>query len=192
MSKARELVKPELGEKHCLSSDVVVTVVPFPAGLWEKINTKALREFPDPIPPKRQIKVVDGFEEVDDLENPEFVAKKAEMEAARSNLLGEAVIDLCVKLPLADWESQISRMERYTEAYPTDPDDRRMRFLTDYALRSKGDYEKVMVSAITQMAIGDKEIAERLTNFRDTLAQSADNGAGASGIAQVVRLDIQP
>lgn len=190
MSKAREIVKPELGEQHCLSSGVVVTVVPFPAGLWEKINTRAMREFPDPIPPKRQIKVVDGTEEIDDLENPEYVAKKAEAEAARSNLLGEAVIDLCIKLPLADWESQISRMERYTEPYPTDPDDRRVRFLTDYALRSKGDYEHIMVSAITQMAIGDKEIGERLTNFRDTLAQSADNGAGTSSAAEVVRMDV--
>lgn len=190
MSKARELIKSESGEEVCLSSGVVVRVVPFPAGLWERINEKALKQFPEPIPPKKTIKVVDGTEEVDDLSNPEYLTAKSESESARSNLLGEAVIDLCIKLSLTEWEEQIKRMEKYTEPYPPDPEDRRVRFLTDYALRSKGDYEKIMVSAITQMAIGDKDIGERLSNFRSEMARATDNGSTPSGATEVVRLDI--
>lgn len=165
--------------------------MPFPAGLWERIHARAARDFPDPVPPKKTITVLGGVEEVDDLAQPDYVEAVRLANARRSNLLGEAVVDLCLQLDLEKWESEIKRIEKYTEPYPTDPDERRMRFLTDYALRTAGDYEAVMTIAVTQMTVTDPEVSERINSFQRQVAQSTGNGTAAPGADEVVRLDVQ-
>lgn len=193
MTKARELLnEKQVGETYTLSSGVTVQVVPFPAGLWEKINRKALHDFPDPEPPKKEITVVDGTEEVDDLLDPDYVSAKAEAERQRSNLLGEAIIDLCIQVDLSQYEAKIKHLEKYDlEPYPEDNEEKRVRFLIDYALRTRGDYETVMVSATTQMTISDPEVAERLKSFQREMEGTTDNGNSPSGSVEVERVEVQ-
>lgn len=181
-------------QEKTLSSGVTVRVLPFPAGLWDKINSQIQTEYPDPVPPKKTINVLGGTEEVDDLDDPEHKRKALEAKTARDNasgkVIGEATLDLCVQVDLAPYESAIKRLEKYTDKFPSDPDERRIRFLTEYAMRSRGDYEAVTFSAVTQMAIGDKEVAERVSSFQDNVARSEPSGNGTSGTDEVKRLEV--
>lgn len=181
-------------QEKTLSSGITVRVLPFPAGLWDKINSQIQVDYPDPVPPKKTIQVLGGTEEVDDLENPEYKQKALEVKTARDNasgkVIGEATLDLCVQVDLAPYENAIKRLEKYTDKFPTDPDERRIRFLTEYAMRSRGDYEAVTFLAVTQMAIGDKEVAERVNSFQDNVARTATNDNGASSTDEVIRLEV--
>lgn len=181
-------------QEKTLSSGVTVRVLPFPAGLWDKINSQIQAEYPDPVPPKKTISVLGGTEEVDDLQDPDYLVKAREAKTARDNasgkIIGEATLDLCVQVDLSPYEGAIKRLEKYTDKFPSDPDERRIRFLTEYAMRSRGDYEAVTFSAVTQMAIGDKEVAERVSSFQDNVARSEPSGNGASGPDEVKRLEV--
>jgi hypothetical protein len=188
--KARELIKNY--EDKELSSGVMVRIRPFPPGLFESINTQAFRLYPNPVPPKKIIKVVDGEEEIDDVNNPEYLKTMQEIERKRSNLLGEAVLDLCIEvLDFDQYENVIKRLQRYSGDFPEDKDERRLKFLTDFALRTKGDYEIVMVSATTQTMVDDPEVRERIEFFRGQVARATDNGADASGSDEAERLDME-
>lgn len=193
MTKARELLQQkEQGERRVMTSGVEVLVRPFPSGLWEKINQRALKDFPEPIIPKKTIEVLGGTEEVDDLNNPEYLVQKQKVTNQRNNFLGEAILDLCVEVDLEKWEKEIKRIERYSDPYPTDLDERRLRFLSDYAIRSAGDWQFVFASAIEQAQATEPEVAERIDSFQHKVAQSGSNGAAPSGIDEVKRLDLQP
>lgn len=184
----------EIGEEKTLSSGVTVRVLPFPAGLWDKINAQILEEYPDPIPPKKTITVLGGTEEVDDLDDPEYKEKaattKKERDTASGNIIGEATLDLCVEVDLTPYTNIIKRLEKYSGKFPADSDERRVRFLAEYALRSRGDYEVVTFSAVTQMTIGDKEVAGRISNFQDNLAGPGAHDNGASGAPEIVGLEV--
>jgi len=185
VAKAREA--KFIGESKSLSGGVTVTVIPFPPGRLQRINS----DHPDPVPPKKTIKVLDGTEEVDDLKDADYLAKKDEITTQRNSLLGEAVIELCVELDLAKYAKEITKLERFTSPYPDDTDERRMRFLQEYALRTRGDYEVVITSAITQIAISDEEVAERIASFQTDMARSSPNGRKASGVNEVKRLAVE-
>lgn len=191
MTKTREMLKSG-PEELTLSSGVTVHVAPFPAGLWASLNSTGFERFPDPEPPRKTVEVVDGTEEVDDLKDPVYLAAKAEAERERNNLLGEAIIDLCVQVDMEPWAATVKRLERYTGKYPRDEDDRRVKFLTEYALRTRGDYEAVMVSATTQMMVSDPEVAARLKFFRREVEGAAGDDADAPGADEGERVDVQP
>lgn len=187
--KARELIKNY--EEKELSSGITVIIRPFPPGLFESINTQAFRLFPDPQPPKKTIAALGGEEVIDDTNDPGYLQAVAAMQTKRSNLLGEAVLDLCVELDLEPYRDTIRRLEKYSGDFPDDPNERRLKFLTDYALRTKGDYEAVMVSATTQTMIDDPEVSERIELFRGQVAQSANNGAVTPGPDAAKRLAVE-
>lgn len=193
MTKARELLQQkEQGEKRVMTSGVEVLVRPFPSGLWEKINQRALKDYPEPVPPKKIIEVLDGTEEIDNLTDPDYLAEKQKATNQRNSFLGEAILDLCVEVDMALWEKEVKKIEKYSESYPTDPEERRLRFLEEYAVRSAGDWQFIFASAIEQTQATEPEVAERIDSFRDKVAQPATNGATPSGLDEVKRLDIQP
>jgi hypothetical protein len=182
--RARELLKNGNGAGHdmvAFSSGIVVEMLPFPAALWQEINIRAFRDFPDPVPPKKQVKVVDGFEEVDNLDDPTYKAAVNETGQKRNELLLEAILDICPQIDLTPWESKIKRLEKYSDPFPEDPDDRRIEFLTRYVIRTKGDYEKLFVSAITQVLIDDPEVAERVSYFRGEMERATTPKTDAPG-----------
>lgn len=178
--------KQFVGESKTLSSGVTVVVIPFPPGLLQRINA----DHPDPVPPKKTIQVVDGTEEVDNLKDESYLTQKEEVTQQRNSLLGEAVIELCVELDLAKYAKEIKKLEKYTSPYPDDTDERRSRFLSEYALRTRGDYEVVITSAITQIAISDEEVQERIKSFQGQLSQRATNGAKAPGVNEGIGLEV--
>jgi len=185
MAKAKEA--KFVGESKTLSSGVTVVVIPFPPGLLQRINS----DHPDPVPPKKTIKVLDGTEEVDNLKDKDYLAERESVTNQRNSLLGEAVIELCVEVDLAKYASQIKKLEKYTSPYPEDLDERRMRFLQEFALRTRGDYETVITSAITQIAISDEEVQERIATFQSDLSRNTPNGAKAPGFDEGVRLEVE-
>ena len=185
MPKAKEA--KFIGESKILSSGVTVIVIPFPPGLLQRINS----DHPDPIPPKKTIKVLDGTEEVDNLKDESYVLEKEAVTTQRNSLLGEAVIELCVEVDLSKYAKQITKLEHFTSPYPDDADERRMRFLQEYALRTRGDYEVVITSAITQIAISDEEVQERIATFQADLSRGSTNGAKAPGADEVVGMAVE-
>lgn len=181
-------------KEKTFSSGVTARILPFPAGLFEKINAKVLENHPEPVPPKKTISVLGGTEDIDDLENPEYKQKALEAKTARDNesakLIGEATLDFCLVIDLAAYEDTIKRLEKYGDKFPTNPDERRIRFLTEYVMRSKGDYESASWWAIELMSVSDNEVAERIKSFQNNVARTTVNGNGASGTDEVKRLEV--
>jgi len=157
------------------SSGVTVKMSPFPAGMWEEINITAFERFPEAVPPKKTIEVLGGTEEIDDLENPDYKAQVKRVGEERSGLLLEAILDICPQLDLTEWEARIKRLEKYSRPFSDDPDERRIQFLTRYVLRTKSDYENLMISAVSQILVDDPEVSARIKYF-----QSQVEGAAAS------------
>lgn len=189
MTRAIELLG-QSGEDLTLSSGVMVHVVPFPADLNKSISAYAFKQFPDPIPPKKVITVVDGTEEVDDLDNADYLAEKAKAEAGRSKIISEAFLDLSVNIDLARYEADIKRVERYTGAYPEDATERKLKFLTEFAIRTITDYQAISFSVMQQSGISEEDVAARLDLFRPEVARPEDKQATPSGPAKNKRLDV--
>lgn len=174
------------------SSGIPVKVTAFPAALWTRINLRAHEEFPDPDPPQKTIKVLNGTEEVDDLTDPDYVAKKQEAENNRGRILGEAIIDLCVHLEVDKYKDLIKRLEKHIgDKYPKDEDDRRVMFITEYVLKNGSDYDKVTWSAISQMMITDKEVADRVKFHGGEMARSTSSDPDAPGSNAVQQLELE-
>jgi NADH:ubiquinone oxidoreductase subunit E len=182
MSKARKLIEEELSSELTLSSGVAVTILPFPSQLYPKLNARALAEHPDPEPPMKTVEVVDGTEEVPDEENEEYQEALREARNARQSLLLEAILDFCVEVDMDQWGDELARLERYVGEMPEDPVDRKIEFLNQFAMRTRGDYELVATTATAQMMAGSPEVAERLKSFRGEMAQPAGDDADAPGV----------
>lgn len=189
MTKARELLEHRPVEIE-LDSGVVVRIRPFPAGLYQALTVKASRLHPLPEPPKKKIEVVDGTEEVDDFDDPAYVAAKADAERERGTLLAEAVLDFCVEVDLDKYAGELTRLEKYSDI-PTNPDERRVAFLTLYAMRTKRDYSRVMAEATMQVLVDDDEVARRLDSFRGQVERATGNGSSPSGADEGVGLAVQ-
>ena len=179
----RELLKSG-PEQITLSSGVTVTVSPFPAGLWWDLHARALEQHPDPEPPTKTIDVVDGTEEVQDLDNPDYLEALALANRERTNIQGEAIIDLCVDVDMEPYAATIKRVERYIGQAPKEDDERRVWFLTKYALRGRADYEAVMLAATAQLMTSDPEVANRLKSFQREVEGATDPDADAPGAAE--------
>lgn len=195
-SRAREALKEqESGEGRVCSSGVTIRVRPIPAILLRRLEAKINRDFPDPLPPKKTIEVLGGTEEVDDLNNSDYIREKNEIALKRIELQGEAILDFCVDLEggIEAYNAVIARIEkRAGEAYPTDPDERRLLFLSEYAIRSGVDWQFVFASAVEQTQATDPEVTERMDSFRGKMARPKTNGHAPPGLDEVERLDLQP
>lgn len=179
-----------------LSSGVEVMVLPFSARLHDSIQSKAQEKFPDPKPPKKIIKVVDGSEEVDDVNNPAYLEEKQEAKTLRDNWvgqrIGENVIDTCLVVDLEPYKSVIERLAKsLEEPVPTDSEELKEFFLTNYALRGRADYERITSVSLALMAVGDKEIAARMDSFRREMARPTDNNPQTPGPNETIRLDLE-
>jgi len=182
--------------EEVLSSGVKVKILPFPARLWEKIHERVLREFPEVKPPKKTISVVGGTEEMDDFKNPEYLVTKSETDKKRqglqAKLVGDATLDLCVEVDIRPYEAELERISNYSgEPVPDNPTERKIYFLTDFAIRNRSDYEKIGSISVTLMAVGDAEVAERINSFRDNLAQPTPNGTYAPGADEIQRVEVE-
>jgi hypothetical protein len=169
-----------------LSSGVAVEYGPFPSGLYWDIMSRALEEHPDPEPPRKTIQVVTGTEEVDDPEDPAYKAALEAARLARFNLLGEAVLDLCVEVVggMEQYEPVVGRLARKyaKEPPPDDPAERKVWFLTKYAIRTREDWKLIgRVQRFSQ--IDDEEVRQRAEFFRGDVAGAEGAGADAPGAA---------
>jgi hypothetical protein len=195
-SKAREaLEKVESGESHICTSGIKIWVRPIPSQLWRRVLAKVEKDHPYESVPKKTIKTVDGTEQVDNPTDPHYLEKKRAIDEARINDQGEAIIDYCVDVDggIEQYDSKIARIESRTdEAYPTDLEDRRIQFLTEYVIRSAGDWQFLFASAIGQTQVTDPEVSARMDTFRDNVAQPETNGATPSSATKVKRLAVQP
>lgn len=185
----------DASQEERLSSGVMVTILPFPARLHDSIQAKALEKFPEPKSPKKIVKVLNGTEEVDD-KNPQYLEEKEQSRIARENWaaskIGEKVIDFCLQVDISAYEHIIKKLElTYEEPAPLDLDDRRVYFLTNYALRGRADYERIISVSLTLMAVGDKEITQRMESFRSEMARSADNNPQTPSPTETIRLDVE-
>lgn len=186
MSKSKTI--KERFELVTLSSGIEVQVYPFPANMYNQVMAKGLDDFPDPDPPKKIVKTFDGEEETDDLDNLEYLAAKRAAQNNRTSLLAKAVFDLCVQLEMEVWEPTIKRLEKYSTGFPEDPDDRRVAFLERYAVRTKDDYQLLMIAATEPVMVSDKEVEQRLKMFQSNVARATATQAETSGPDEGQRL----
>lgn len=172
-------------EEVKLSSGITIKILPFPARLFEKFQERALEKFPDPVPDKKEIEAFGGPETVDNIDDPEYIMAMSEADGKRSRFISEKVLEFllefCVELELAEYEEIIKRLEKYTGAYPDDPIERKIQFLSDYAIKKKSEYELLISSSLTQTFIDDPEVAKRLSSFQNQLAQTTADESDASG-----------
>ncbi len=191
--RVRELYKNGNGNngKLTFSSGITVEMLPFPAGMWEEVNIRAFEDFPDPTPPKKTVNVLGGTEDVDDLENPTYKADVKKVGEQRTGLLLEAILDICPQLNLVEWEPRIKRLEKYTRPFSEDVDERRIEFLTRYVLRTKSDYENLMLSAVSQIMVDDPEVSARIQYFQSKVEGAAASYTDAPGASEGVGLEVQ-
>ncbi len=173
------------------SSGITVQMLPFPAGMWEEVNIKAFEDFPDPSPPKKTVNVLGGTEDVDDLENPQYKADVKKVGEERTGLLLEAILDICPQLDLSQWEPRIKRLEKFTRPFSEDVDERRIEFLTRYVLRTKTDYENLMLSAVSQILVDDPEVSARIQYFQSQVEGAAASYTDAPGAPEGQRVEVR-
>jgi hypothetical protein len=181
----------EAGKEFTTSSGVTLRIVPMAYRLLRRYESFALREWPDPEVPTKQIDTLTGPETVENRDDPQYAAEKAAVERRRQEYMTERTIEDCALLDLAPWEKQIKRLEVTTgEEYPTDPFERRVRFLTEFAMRTGQDYQAVTAIAVGQATVGDEEVERLLRQFRRALAQRAGDAAKAPGADAAERVDV--
>jgi hypothetical protein len=192
VSEGRDLLQ-EGPEEITLSSGVTVVVSPFPTGMHNNLQAKLLDEHPDPKPPKKTIEVVDGTEEVDDLNDPNYLQELAKARRKRNDIFAEAVIEFSVRVKdMDEWADTVQRLESYLGKRPKNLSECQLWFLSNYGFRTKADYQRVVTSALSQALIEDKEVARRLETFQGDVARSTDNGAGPPGTDDDERVEVQP
>jgi len=195
MTKARELLKGY--EIHKLgSSGVTVKILPFPARLYEDIQAEALKEFPEVEVPLKTIKVLDGTEEVENPTDPGYVEQKRARDRERKTWTSEKLLtyllDFCIQVDLKKWEKVMRRLEKALVPFSKDSDERRVEFLTRYAIVTKSEYEMLLIKSLAQTYIDNPEVAARLETFQREVERAADIDADASGADGDERLDVQP
>lgn len=181
----------DYGQKHTFSSGITCTVLPFPALRFEKLQKAALRQFPIPKAPKKKIKVADGTEMIDDVDNPDYIAKKDKVEKERDRWLSEKILNIamrdCIELELDDYEKIIAQLESdgLEEEYPEDPGERKIEFMKDYVFRSGQDF--IAIVQITQrlMTVSPEEVSTQVDDiFQGDVAQPAGDDPETSGPAE--------
>lgn len=187
MAKSREPIKKIDGKEVILSSGVVINVT----ALAPKFLTRLQEDHPDPVPPKKSIDTLGGKEEVDNLTDPEYLEQKREVDTRRNTILLEAIIELCVSCDLSKYEGMIKRLEKFTSPFPADPDERRIRFLYEYALKTQLDYINIQATAIEEISVSEEEVRERMNSFQSNMAWSTANRSQASGVNEVVGVAVE-
>lgn len=183
-------------QEEKLSSGVVVTILPFPARLHDNIQSRGLEKFPDPVPPKKIVKVAGGTEETDNFNDPVYLEESKRTKTLRDQWIGqqigENVLDLCLQVDPEPYNHAISKLAKTLEQeVPGDHDEKRVFFLVNYALRGRADYERVTSVSLTLMAVGDKEIEARMDNFRREMARAVNSNSEASRSNEEIRVDVE-
>ena len=176
----------EPGEEVTFSSGVKAKVLPFPSGLFDKFNALAFEKFPDIDPPKKQIPVVDGTEEIDDYDDENYVKEQKNIEKQREKFIAEKVLDttlnFCTDFNVDDYEDIIQTLEKLTEEeYPENRKERKIHFARSYVLRNQSDYAKLSFSTLSQSLIDDPEVSERMRSFQDKMERARNSKSDASG-----------
>lgn len=180
-----------------LQSGVVIRIKPFSARLWDRIQQRGLAEFPDPVPPKKIIKAFGGDEEVDDLNNEEYLAEKEQVKSERDNftgtLIAEAMMDLFIEVDLSKYASELKRLEKYTgEPVPKDEAEKKIYFLENYAFTGRADYERAITVTTGLMTVGDSEVADRISSFLGDVEGPEAHRNGSPGADEVERVAVEP
>lgn len=174
--------------EETLSSGVTVSVLPFPARLFLRIQEEAEKRFPDLVPPQKTIEVLDGTEEVDDLNDPDYVVEQKTVEAARAAWMSEKVLDVllkfCIEVDLSKHEGTIRALEETLWEFPTNGVERKLEFLSSYAARTKPDYDRLILASLGQTTVDDEEVAQRLASFQDHVERATTGDTETPGAAE--------
>ena len=180
----------DYGQSYTFSSGITAIILPFPALRHEKISALALKNFPDPKPPKKKIKVVDGEEIIDDINNAAFVENKTANERKRDRWLSEKILNIalrdCIELDIEPYEQIIKLLEEDNEqSYPVDTPSRKLEFIKDYVVRSGRDFTDLVKLTTRLMTISTEEVSTQVDDiFPGEMAQSTGNGAQTSGLIE--------
>jgi len=174
-----------------LTSGVEVEALPMPGGAWERLQGRGMELFPDPEPPMKEIKTSFGeMEEVEDLEDPTYLAGKRRAESQRSDWIGKVVLRRYIKVDLEQYGKIIKELDE-DFGLSEDPAERKLDFLTWYAIQTPADTSTLMVHTVYGSVLGDEEVAKRLDFFRRALARSPGDEPDAPGTDEEDGVDLQ-
>ena len=174
-----------------LTSGVEVEALPMPGGVWERLQARALELFPDPEPPKREIKTsFDEIEEIDDLEDPAYQAAKRRAESERAEWTGKTAFKRFIKVDLERYDEIIKELDE-DFGLSDDPVERKLEFLNLYAVQTQADTSTLMFHTMYGSILGDEEVAKRLDFFRRSLARGSGDDADAPGADEEDGVDLQ-
>lgn len=172
----------DYGKEHTFTSGVTCKVLAFPALRFEKIQKKAMELFPLPKVPKKRIKAAGGDEVIEDVNSPDYVAKKKAVDKQREEWIGQRILNIaardCLEIDVNDFEDEIKHLEAdLDQEYPTNPLDRKVEFVKDYILRSPLDFINIVKITQKLMAISQEEISTQVDDiFRGEMARATGNG----------------
>lgn len=186
----------DYGQNYTFSSGISVIILPFPSLRYEKMEKQSRKKFPLPKPPRKKIKVVDGTETIDDLKNEKYLSKKKIVENNQVQWFSEKILKIClrdcIELDLTEYENIIMALEEDNEEpYSENPLKRKVEFLTEYVIRSAGDFKALIEISTKLMQVDDIEVSEQLDSFPDNVEGTKDNGTETSSFDEVERLEVQ-
>ena len=174
-----------------LTSGVEVEALPMPGGAWERLQARAMELFPDPEPKMKEIDTSFGEkEEVGDLEDPVYLAGKRRAESQRSEWTGKVVLRRYVKVDLEQYAEIIKELDE-DFGLSAEPEQRKLDFLTWYAIQTPADTSTLMVHTVYGSLLGDEEVAKRLEFFRRSLARGSGDEPDAHGADEEDGVDLQ-
>ena len=173
-----------------LTSGVEVQAMPMPGGAWERLQARGMELYPDPEPPMKEIDTSFGEkEEVEDLEDTAYLAGKRRAENERSDWIGKVVLRRYIQVDLEQYDEIVKELDE-DFGLSDDPAQRKLDFLTWYAIQTSADTSALMVHTVYGSLLGDEEVAKRLDFFRRSLARGSGDDADAPGADEEDGLDL--
>jgi hypothetical protein len=187
-------------DQEFTASGITVRVLPFPMIIYDRIQADMIEMFPDPIAPKKQIDTLGGKEEVDDTEDEGYKRELAEVNVSRNDYVArryiQTLLSLCLEIDIDAYKGELEKFLRYLGKSGLDvPDneyDLREEFLSQFVLRKRSDYRRVLSLALRQATITGEEVAARINSFQGDVEQPATDDAQASGADGAEQVEMEP
>ncbi len=164
--------------KLTLSTGVVFKIMDIPLFAFDKIKENMERERP---------KVPVVYIEAKDREeanpnDPDYIAAIDAFERKQSEKLIDMIIVLGTELdqvpegfPKDDDESWTSKLKLLGFDIPEDKDERYLTWIKLCAMRTREDYESLLIACSRSAGVTEEDVAEAAASFRDSKKRAADS-----------------
>ena len=171
-----------------LSGGDSIRVYPISSRLYQAIENR----YRIPEPPTKAVPTIDGgTEKLPDPQEPEYVKQVQEITEAKAAALIRLVAMQSlpeVKVdPTGEWVQVVQLIEP-DYVPPEDPVQLKVDYLQYWLIRSRVDWELLMMAAIASMTVGGRDIEKAMASFRGEISRALSETIGDA----VASLNLQP